>query len=98
MIARVVGIALILALLGIAALLVLSLTEPDPAHPEDEPSPYDVATAQAIGDPPPFQQPAAQACALTAPDDDGAFLAALEADLTRSRAVRRLTRRLETTR
>jgi hypothetical protein len=87
-ITRIVLIALALALAAVAALLVLSLTGPDQAHPDDEPSPYDVAGAQAIGDAP---DP-------IAPDDDEAFLAALEADLTRSRAVRRLTRRLETTR
>jgi CHASE1-domain containing sensor protein len=39
-----------------------------------------------------------QACALTRPDDDTAYLASVEADLVRSRAVRRLARRLEITR
>lgn len=67
-------------------------------HPEDVPTSYDVAQAQAIQDAPPFDQHASQACALTAPDDDRAILAAIEADLIRSRAVRRLARRLETTR
>lgn len=55
---------------------------------DDAPARLDVASAQAIQAAPP----------ITAPNDDKAFLDALAADLTRSRAVRRLARRLETTR
>jgi len=60
---------------------------------DNTPTRLDVASAQAIQDPP---EPVAAKPA--APDDDKAFLDALAADLTRSRAVRRLARRLETTR
>lgn len=51
----------------------------------------------ALADPPSYD-PDAEACALTRPDDDQAYLNAVAADLIRSRAVRRLARRLETTR